>query len=223
MCPTRSSSKRCGASTTGGRWSSSAKRGISAWMTWDSPSRHSAGCWRSRTDQLLPPGQPLPYPAVVAALALTLAYLVFNRFPGWQTFGTVVVALVALLTPLLRRRCAPAAPDSRADRLGRWLRKPAPLIVIPSLVAFIATASLALHRGLPLPYVHDEASYLLAADTFAHGRLTNPSPAVPEPFETMHVLVRPSYQSKYPPAQGLFMALGQVIFGHPIWGVWISG
>ena len=159
----------------------------------------------------------------MAALALTLAYLVFNRFPGWQTFGTVVVALVALLAPLLRRRCAPAAPDSRADRLGRWLRKPAPLIVIPSLVAFIATASLALHRGLPLPYVHDEASYLLAADTFAHGRLTNPSPAVPEPFETMHALVSPSYQSKYPPAQGLFMALGQVIFGHPIWGVWISG
>jgi hypothetical protein len=74
----------------------------------------------------------------------------------------------------------------------------------------------------PIPHAHDEFSYLLSADTFTHGRVTNPEPALSKYFESIHILVRPTYSSIFPPAQGAILALGKMITGNHWAGVLLS-
>jgi hypothetical protein len=109
---------------------------------------------------------------------------------------------------------------SRIERaFGRLARRKSLSVAVVGLAALLLRLAILPLSPIPKPFMQNDFSFLLAADTFSSGRLTNPTPAMWVHFETMHITMKPTYMSMYFPGQGLILAAGRVLTGHAWYGV----
>jgi hypothetical protein len=141
-----------------------------------------------------------------------------------MTFLAIELCLTAICLGLAQTR--PQLADawfSRVERsLSTFAQNRGRAVLVAGLLALGARLALLPELPIPEPKVSDEYSHLLLGDTLAHGRLANPTHPMWIHFETFQENWRPTYASMYYPGYGAFLALGQVVMGHPFWGVWFS-
>lgn len=131
---------------------------------------------------------------------------------------TAIAVAVAFLAP--RLGSAFFSPIERAFR--HLARRQGLSVAVVGASALLLRLAILPWCPIPHPFLPTDFSFLLAADTFASGRLANPTPAMWQHFESIHITMQPTYASMYFPAQGLALAAGKVLFGRAWFGILAS-
>jgi hypothetical protein len=129
------------------------------------------------------------------------------------------LTVIALAVPFALPRLANSWFSAVEHAFARLARSRGKAVVAVGLAALLLRLAILPFCPIPLPFIPDDFSFLLAANTFAQGHLTNPTPAMWIHFESIHITMHPTYMSMYFPAVGLVLAAGKVLFGNPWFGI----
>jgi len=133
---------------------------------------------------------------------------------GAADFVELALAALGVALVLLRARFQEAA--------RRFAERTAWCMLLLAVLPVALRLALLWRFPVPTPSGADDFSYLLLADTLRHFRLANPTHPFHQFFESVFVLQEPTYSSIFPLGQGIVLALGWTLLGHPWAGVLLS-